>query len=249
MFPDLKCLYFEQNGTTEISGLENNPKLICLYLHENVITKIEGLDNLAELRVLNLSDNMITTIEGLGGCNNLDSLMLGRNRIGKNGLDDLKGLLEAQAIVSLDIQNNNISDEAILPEILQKLPNLKVLYLQNNPVVKKIPNYRKTIINAIPTLTYLDDRPVFKDDRRNAEAFARGGNEEERKERQKIKDEEKERHDKNHNAFRAMMAAAREEKRLADEKARKERGEPEPKEAELHEEEKYEKKLDGIAAA
>lgn len=209
-------------------------------MHENVISKIENLDNLAELRVLNLSDNMITTVEGLAGCEKLDSLMLARNRIGKNGLDDLRGLLECPAIVSLDIQNNNIQDEAILPEILQKLPNLKVLYLQNNPVVKKIPNYRKTLINAIPTLTYLDDRPVFKDDRRNAEAFARGGNEEERKERQKIKDEEREKHDRNHKAFRDMMAKAREEKRLAEEKARKERGEPEPSEQKKSEDEKYE---------
>jgi hypothetical protein len=29
--------------------------------------------------------------------------MLARNRIGKNGLDDLKGLLECPAIVSLDL--------------------------------------------------------------------------------------------------------------------------------------------------
>ena len=62
--------------------------------------------------------------------------------------------------------------------------------MQANPVCKKIHNYRKTIINAIPTLTYLDDRPVFKDDRRHAEAFARGGIEEERKERAAIKQEE-----------------------------------------------------------
>jgi len=192
---------------------------------------------------------LISTIEGLAGCVKLDSLMLGRNRIGRNGLDDLKGLVECPTLVSLDLQNNHIQDEAVLPEILQKLPNLRVLYLQNNPVVKKITNYRKTIINAIPSLTYLDDRPVFKDDRRNAEAFARGGNEEERKERQKIKDEEKERHDKNHNAFRAMMAAAREEKRLAEEKARKEKGEPEPSQQKKSEDEKYEKKLDAIIEA
>ena len=125
------------------------------------------------------------------------------------------------------------------------MPNLRVLYLQNNPVIKNIPNYRKTLISKIPTLTYLDDRPVFKDDRRNAEAFARGGLEAEREERAKIKAEEKERHDKNHNAFKEMMKKAREEKRKAEEAARIARGEP-PAEPEPSPEEVLEKKLDQI---
>ena len=67
------------------------------------------------------------------------------------------------------------------------MPKLAVLYLQGNPVTKKIKNYRKTLIARIPTLKYLDDRPVFDEDRRYAEAFAVGGLEEERKEREKFK--------------------------------------------------------------
>jgi dynein assembly factor 1 len=63
------------------------------------------------------------------------------------------------------------------------MPSLAVLYLTGNPVCKKIANYRKTIIAAIPTLKYLDDRPVFEDDRIYAEAFARGGITEEREAR------------------------------------------------------------------
>ena len=187
LFPDLKCLYFEQNGCVEISGLDGCPKLLCLYLHENVISKIENLNVQADLRVLNLSDNVLQKIENLGALKALDTLYLARNRIGKQGLADMIGLLECPTIVSLDLQNNYIDDPEVLTEVLYKLPALKVLYLQNNPVTKKIPNYRKTIINAIPTLTYLDDRPVFKDDRRHAEAFARGGLDEERKERAAIK--------------------------------------------------------------
>ena len=81
------------------------------------------------------------------------------------------------------------------------MPDLKVLYLQNNPVCKKIPSYRKTVIARIPTLTYLDDRPVFEEDRRRADAFAAGGIEAEREEMKKIKKENSDKHWANHEAF------------------------------------------------
>lgn len=68
------------------------------------------------------------------------------------------------------------------------------------------------MIARIPTLKYLDDRPVFEDDRRHAEAFARGGIEEERKERKTIKVERETRDEKNRQAFRDMIAKARAEK-------------------------------------
>ena len=74
------------------------------------------------------------------------------------------------------------------------MPKLAVLYLHGNEVCKKIEHYRKTIIHRLPNLKYLDDRPVFEDERRyceviniNKKAFARGGIEEEREERQKYK--------------------------------------------------------------
>lgn len=95
------------------------------------------------------------------------------------------------------------------------MPELRVLYLQNNSMVKKIKNYRKTLTAKMPKLTYLDDRPVFEDDRRNAEAFARGGIEEERKERDKIRKETTEREEKNRQAFKDMIAKAKQERRAA----------------------------------
>lgn len=139
------------------------------------------------------------------------------NRLGRNGVSDLIGLLECPSIACLDIQSNNISDVEVLDEVLVKMPKLKVLYMQNNEITKKIPSYRKTVIAKIPTLMYLDDRPVFEEDRRHAEAFARGGIEAEREERAIIKREKDEKHQKNHEAFKEMMRKAREEKRQADE--------------------------------
>jgi len=77
------------------------------------------------------------------------------------------------------------------------MTELRVLYLLNNGMISKIKNYRKTMTARLPKLCYLDDRPVFPEDRRNAEAFARGGIEEERKERDKIKQETREREEYN----------------------------------------------------
>ena len=69
------------------------------------------------------------------------------------------------------------------------MPNLKCLYLKGNPAVRNISNYRKIIIASIPSLTYLDDRPVFVNERRTAEAWLKGGKEGETSEREKIRDE------------------------------------------------------------
>jgi dynein assembly factor 1 len=86
-----------------------------------------------------------------------------------------------------------------------KLPNLAVLYCNGNEFTKKISHYRKVVISKIPTLKYLDDRPVFEEDRRRAEAFTRGGIEEERAEIRRIKKEKDDKHWANHEAFMAMI--------------------------------------------
>lgn len=217
LFPDLKCLYFEGNGIKKIEGLEANVNLVSLYLQENLISKFENLQTLSNLHTLQLSDNCISVIENISFNTKLDSLYLKSNRIGRGGLADMIGLLECPSLVCLDIQSNNISDVEILDEVLAKMPKLKVLYMQGNEITKKIPSYRKTVISKIPTLMYLDDRPVFVEDRRHAEAYTRGGIEAEREERNIIKKEKDEAHQKNHEAFKEMMRKAREEKRKDDE--------------------------------
>lgn len=63
------------------------------------------------------------------------------------------------------------------------MPNLRVLYLKNNPVTRHIPYYRKTLIKQIENLSYLDDRPIDLGDRLASEAFFVGGLEAERKAR------------------------------------------------------------------
>ncbi len=56
-------------------------------------------------------------------------------------------------------------------ELLVQLPQLGVLYLQGNPCVKRIAHYRKVVVARMPKLKYLDDRPVFDEERLRAEAW------------------------------------------------------------------------------
>ena len=85
------------------------------------------------------------------------------------------GLLQGTACKAGAAVTTSLSDEPrVLMQVMrifQSLPDLRCLYLTGNPVVSKIKNYRKTMIATIPTLNYLDDRPVFPVERRCAEAW------------------------------------------------------------------------------
>ena len=116
-------------------------------------------------------------------------------------------------IATLDLSDNHIQDPEIIPEVFAKMTELRVLYLKGNPVVRNIPNYRKTVIASLPDLKYLDDRPVFEEDRRYAEAFVAGGLEGEREMRRIIKKEKEDYHTKQMQAFQRMMAEGKERKR------------------------------------
>ncbi len=184
--------------------------LRCLYLHENLIKKIENVSFLEALVILNLSDNFIETIENLEHNYSLESLQLKRNRIGINGLSDLEHLVRLKKLSALDISNNCIDagnfEDFI--DIVSQMESLAVLYLQGNPICKKIPNYRKTLIARLPKLKYLDDRPVFVEERRFAEVFHKQGIEAEREERKKYKEEEEAKHWRNHENFRKLITEA-----------------------------------------
>jgi dynein assembly factor 1 len=91
--------------------------------------------------------------------------------------------------MTLDISKNHLTDVAVVDEIFLKMPNLTVLYCKGNDFVRKISNYRKTMIYKLPGLEYLDDRPISTEERRRALAFAVGQKEAEKIEAALIKDE------------------------------------------------------------
>jgi len=66
-------------------------------------------------------------------------------------------------LLELYLRKNNISD---LSEIryLTNLPNLKVLWLSENPCVE-VTNYREIVIKVLPNLTKLDNTPITPEEK------------------------------------------------------------------------------------
>jgi dynein assembly factor 1 len=208
----LKSLYADCNAFSYISGLQNCTKLRSLFLQDNCIKHISGLENCPDMWTINLSGNFIERIEGLENLKGLNSLIISKNKIGFNGVADIEKLVDTN-IVSLDIQENRIEDPDCLPEVFARMHALRVLYLKGNGCAKKIVNYRKSITVYCKDLRYLDDRPVFEDDRRAAEAFNRGGLEEQRAEQRRMKEEKNQKHENNMRAFQQMIEDSRQQKK------------------------------------
>ncbi len=165
---NVKVLWLEGNGIYQIANLEHQTALKCLFLHENAIEKIEGLDNQLELDTLNLSKNYISRVENLGHMKKLTTLNLGNNKLAS--LDDVNEILKCTSLQVLDLQYNQLNDPQIV-DILANLPDLKVLHLLGNPVVKLIKNYRRILVARCKELKFLDDRPVFEEERRRVDAW------------------------------------------------------------------------------
>ncbi|XP_076680485.1 uncharacterized protein LOC143375366 [Andrena cerasifolii] len=181
-YTGLKCLWLENNGIREIANLENQSELRCLYLQNNLVNRIENLEQLTKLDTLNLSHNSIRRIENLDCLKFLNTLNLSHNYL--RGTGDIEHLRSLDSLSVLDVSYNRIDTEQLV-DILGDMKELRVACLMGNPVVKTIRLYRKTMILKCKSLKYLDDRPVFPRDRACAEAWMRGGPDEEAAERRR----------------------------------------------------------------
>jgi dynein assembly factor 1 len=208
-YTDVKVLWLEGNALRRIENLGACTQLRQLYVHQNLISRIEGLESLAQLDSLNISDNYISHISGLDAqAESLTMLQIKNNRL--QSIDALEHLLILRNLSSLDLTGNKIDDGEGLLSLLSQLPSLKSLHLSGNPCVRTIPNYRKTVISRLPSLLYLDEKPVFADERRLVTAWARGGVEAERAEKKTMKDEEQEAIRRRLDDFRELTRRARE---------------------------------------
>ena len=222
-YTGLQALFLNQNAISELGrGLDPCVNLTTLHLNQNMLRSTLGLEALSRLDTLDLSENFLECLEGLAPLVSLRNLNLRRNKLKR--LDGFVAQLEAlPSLQILDLSNNDVEDGA-LADHLRRMSGLRLLRLEGNPVLGKIPNYRKQLTVWMPELENLDTLPIFPDDRRLALAWARGGVEEERAERQRIKEEKEAQEEVNRQKFRQLVADAKrgawEERSLAASSAR-----------------------------
>lgn len=257
----LRTLYLHENLISKIEGLDTLTALDTLNLSQNQITRVENLEHLQALTVrgsvtwdlrrhsrrpvgcgcLSLTWSVVLFVPW-HVCPCRQSLALKGNYLVT--AEDMEHVLTLPNLSVLDLQSNRLTDVGVV-DALAQMPELKVLYLQGNDVVKHIKQYRKTLIFRCRKLKYLDDRPVFDDERRRVDAWGRAldasngdfkvAQEAEREELEAIRREKKERDERNFLYFEQMMVDGRrkrkEEEEAAAAKTAKENGTERPNES------------------
>lgn len=125
------------------------------------------------LDTLNLCKNRVSRIP-LGAVQHLSrlkSLLLGSNEL--SHIDDVAALGCLPSLEVLDLQSNRLKADDLQPllQLLARLPRLAVLYLHGNPLASSSPHYRQRVLSALRGLTFLDERPVFPNERRGCDAW------------------------------------------------------------------------------
>ena len=130
---------------------------------------------------MNISNNKIVRISGLKGLDSLRVLECNNNYI--ETLEDCQGLEDVPALENLDLKNNRINDNAddAIEFFFKLIPKARCMYFKGNGFVRKINHYRKRFMRTFPELNYLDERPIAEFERTMADAWRRGGEEEEAK--------------------------------------------------------------------
>jgi len=105
-FPNLECLWLNNNKLEKVEGLDTNFRLRELYLHNNRIKTLEGsIPNLLHLRTLSLNNNEIRDLE-------------------KN----LEILVKYKQLTQLNLSENPVSEEPNYRlRVIHTIPSLQVL--------------------------------------------------------------------------------------------------------------------------
>jgi hypothetical protein len=208
-----RAIFLESNNLRRIEGLESLVSLRALYLQQNAIKCVENLGTLSNLNTLNLSQNAIERLEPgcFDGLHSLSTLILSKNRFMAS--EDVSELSKCSSLTNLDLGNNDIEDEGVV-EIVSKLPALACLVLTGNPFLRTMRQYRKTVLSSMPTLTHLDDRPVFEEERVAVAAWSVGGAKAERDAREAYRQDQRKKDRDAMEAYREWVERKRQERAL-----------------------------------
>ncbi|XP_053719680.1 leucine-rich repeat and guanylate kinase domain-containing protein isoform X2 [Synchiropus splendidus] len=150
-------LELDNNGFTEVKGLDRCFKLTHLSLANNMITSISGLDTLP-LKHLNLRGNQLETMDGLENLTKLRILDLSHNRI-----TSLIGFRNLQLLGVINVENNLIPRIEECKHIAHLFLLVELNMLQNP--VKEVQDYRLSIIFLLQRLTMLDKEEVTAEEK------------------------------------------------------------------------------------
>ena len=115
-------------------------------------------DRLTSIKNLNLWGNKLEDISALSDVPNMEICSLSLNNI-----TSLKVFQHTKKLKELYLRKNLISDLREL-KFLVPLPNLKVLWLWDNPICQH-PLYRQYCIKLLPNLVKLDSTAVTAEER------------------------------------------------------------------------------------
>ena len=126
----LQGLFLGKNQIDNYAPLAQLPQLTTLYLWTNNISDLSVLPLLPELELLDLNWNQITDISRLAEFTKLTSLMINGNKI-----SDVKPLAGLANLRNLSLSLNKVSD--VRP--LTRLTKLETLHLEDNPIKDREP--------------------------------------------------------------------------------------------------------------
>ena len=123
-------------------------------LTKELIKKKHPGKKLEKMKYLNIWGEDIENIDIISEMKGLKLISLSANKI--SSLKPLENLVQLK---ELYLRQNNISD---INEInyLSNCPNLKSLWLVGNPICKNNDEFLKAIIEKLPNLAFLDNRPI-----------------------------------------------------------------------------------------
>ncbi|XP_074056178.1 protein phosphatase 1 regulatory subunit 42 [Macrotis lagotis] len=159
---NLTHLYLQNNCISCIENLKSLKKLEKLYLGGNSIAVVECLEGLAELRELHIESQKLPLGEKLlFDPRTLQSLAnsLSILNISNNNIDEVKDLETLENLTQLIAVDNQLLHVKDLELLLNRLPKLRKMDLNGNPVCLK-PKYRDRLIVISKSLESLDGKEI-----------------------------------------------------------------------------------------